>query len=854
MRWRVTFDHGDLQGLLTQWPQGQVPSEPAPNSSVERIRQVLYRASVTTLAKADLQPLIRQHLLTEAHRIGREVRLRVPSLPPWPTAADWEQHGVAALKVGESHFILTAEAWHPAWLASGEQGAFADAFSQEIVRVEGRCRADPFIADASGYEHYSCPGQREALRACFLMKPGHTLIVNLPTGSGKSLVGQAPALVYKEAGNLTLFVVPTVALALDQARQMTQYFSRSAPGSRTWPLAWYGGMPSSERSEIRRRIADGTQRILFTSPEALVTSLSRCVFDASEAGMLSYLVVDEAHLVAQWGDDFRPAFQALAGMRNALLRHSKFAALRTLLLSATFTTDTVATLAGLFGPPERVHMISAVHLRPEPQYWFYRASSSAEKEDRIIEALRHAPRPFILYLTKREDARAWLWRLQGLGLTRIACFHGETSDQDRKSILERWTNNQLDGVVATSAFGVGIDKADIRTILHATIPETLDRFYQEVGRGGRDGQTSISLLVHDHSEWSLARDLSRPTIISDELGVNRWKAMYNSRKKTDADDLFEINIDAIPEHGKGGNEYNVSWNMRTLLLMARAGLLELDVRANDDPDGEIGEFSPSSALAAMARVRLRILNDGHRLLATWEDAIGASRDVSRRSAQSNLELMERLLVDRAEVGTTLATLYRSASGRWPVDVTEVCGGCPADRFDPTRPRSYRVPLAIALRDVEGSDFAAWRAMVPWIDPQFALVFFDDTAPDRVASIVKLLNWLVSACGLQEVALESGSPLARVREVRALYRRSRKGILVHRDLSQQNEEPYSPLSRVSILETREPRAVEDVRALQRPHHIVLVPRNTPDSDNPERLLADTVAHGIALDKLTSVLAT
>src|SRR5262249_27888177 len=160
-------------------------------------------------------------------------------------------------------------------------------------------------------------------------KPGHTLIVNLPTGSGKSLVGQAPALVHKDAGNLTLFVVPTVALALDQARQMSQYFSRPVSGARGWPLAWYGGMPPHERSEVRSRITDGTQRLLFTSPEALITSLSRSVFDAAAAGMLNYLVIDEAHLVTQWGDDFRPAFQALAGLRKALLQHSRHRELRT---------------------------------------------------------------------------------------------------------------------------------------------------------------------------------------------------------------------------------------------------------------------------------------------------------------------------------------------------------------------------------------------------------------------------------------------------------------------------------------------------------------------------------------------
>lgn len=850
----MSFSHSGLQELLTQWPHSRPPDEPASDGLSERIRQILCNSSTTRLAKEDLQPLIRQHLLLEEDRQHREVKLRVPSLPPWPNATEWRRHGVVPMKAGESHFILTAEPWHPNWLASGDRGAFSSAFSHQQVRIEGNCAADPFLADATGHDRYSCPGQREAVRACFLMKPGHTLIVNLPTGSGKSLVGQAPALVHKDSGNLTLFVVPTVALALDQARQMSQYFSRSAPGARRLPLAWYGGMPPEDRAEIRRRMADGTQRILFTSPEALITSLSRSVFDAAAAGMLSYLVIDEAHLVAQWGDDFRPAFQALAGLRKALLDHSQHRELRTLLLSATFTEDTIATLAGLFGPAERVHMVSAVHLRPEPQYWFYRATSPLEKQEYICEALRHAPRPFILYVTKREDARAWYARLKTIGLARTACFHGETVDQERQSILAQWAKNELDGVVATSAFGVGIDKSDVRTIIHATIPETLDRFYQEVGRGGRDGRPSVSLLVHDKSDFAVAQNLAKPKIISDGLGINRWKALYGSRKDTGIDGLFEIHLDEIPKHAQGGSDYNIGWNMRTLLLMARAGLVELDISANEDTGTDIAEFSPSSPLAAMTRVRLRILNDGHQLSATWEATIGASREASLHAAEHNFFLMRELLFRGREVGQTLATLYRNTSSRWPVEVTEVCGGCPADSFGSKQAMTYRVPYAVAIKEIETPDMSAWTERIPWVDPQFALVFFDSTAPDYTGNIVKLLGWLVNVCGVQELAMASDSKLAGMPSVRTLYRRSPQGILLHRDLSQYLEEPYSPLARVSILERNEPQTLEDLRALQRPYHILFVPITMHDSDNPDRLLIDTVTYGIALDKLIAVLLT
>ncbi len=166
-------------------------------------------------------------------------------------------------------------------------------------------------------------------------------------------------------------------------------------------------------------------------------------------------------------------------------------------------------------------MVSAVHLRPEPQYWFYKAASRQDKQGRILEALRHAPRPFILYVTQRNETTDWKLILVQAGLRRIATFHGNTPDNRRREIIADWVANRLDGVIATSAFGVGLDKSDVRTVIHATIPETLDRYYQEVGRGGRDGKHSASLLVFDHSDWELPARLAAPAMITEELGMGR---------------------------------------------------------------------------------------------------------------------------------------------------------------------------------------------------------------------------------------------------------------------------------------------------------------------------------------------
>src|SRR5262249_38047138 len=141
----------------------------------------------------------------------------------------------------------------------------------------------------------------------------------------------------------------------------------------------------------------------------------------------------------------------------------------------------------------------------------------------------------------------------------------------------------LDGVVATSAFGVGIDKPDVRTIIHATVPETVDRFYQEVGRGGRDGKACNSLLLFSQRDRNLAETLSAPRLISDELGFKRWLALSSSAVALDQHGfLLEVDLDVVPPRLSQQSDYNAAWNMRTLIMMARAGLLQLE---SEPPDG-----------------------------------------------------------------------------------------------------------------------------------------------------------------------------------------------------------------------------------------------------------------------------
>jgi ATP-dependent DNA helicase RecQ len=847
----MSFDFNKLQTALADWPESLPDAVVSADVIIERIRQILAMSKEPGgLSKADLQPLVRHLLMRESARSGHPKDLRVPQAAPWPTAAQWQQHGVSALPVGTNAYLLSAHGWEPSWLESPDsRGVFADAYAGKSVRQNGWCAADPFIEAATGFKSYSSPGQREAIRGSFLIPPGHTLIVNLPTGSGKSLVGYAPALVHKKEGHLTLFVVPTVALAMDQARQISPYLFGDGSSQKRWPLALYSGLSESERAEIRERMSSGTQRILFTSPEALTGSLLRTVFEVVRQGMLRYLVIDEAHLITQWGDEFRPAFQSLAGLRNGLLRQAGENPFRTVLLSATFTAETVETLANLFGPSEHVQMVAAVHLRPEPQYWWSHAVAGHEKKTRVLEALRFAPRPFILYVTTREDARDWYNILREAGYKRLQRFDGQTPDNQRKVVIDDWAANRLDGVVATSAFGVGIDKQDVRTIIHATIPETLDRFYQEVGRGGRDGYPAVSLLIYDDTDWSTSQNLATPTIISNELGFERWQALYASRVH-DSGGVFSVNLNAVRAGLSGSNDENVRWNMRTLQLMSRAGFLTLELNPSDENDFD-DDDSPASVLTAFARVGVRLLREDHLLASAWNDEISNSRRRTLDAGEHNLRLMRRMLIDRREVSETLAELYRNRTNPWPIEVTRVCGGCPADRLCASHDLLYHVPTAVPVYQVVPFDLAPWYARFPHLDPRSVSVFYDSNAQPN--QVLRLLNWLVRECGVQEVSIAKDSLLLSARDEWELFRRSASGIVIHRGLETLDDEPYTALGRVTVFDSHVTNEqIHSARLLLRPLHVVLYPQNAPDPDHPARRLADTAMYGIRIEQFDAVI--
>ncbi|MBH1942600.1 ATP-dependent DNA helicase RecQ, partial [Erythrobacter sp. YJ-T3-07] len=718
------FDFGALQDLVLD-PTGDGGGT-TDDGLFDRLVQILNapQPSGRLPSMLDAMALFRHVLRRQSLRAGQPAQLRVPSRAGWPDRAAWASCGVRAHSEANGHVLIEARPWRAAWLDDSDNPVFEDIFAEQNIRLDWQRPIDPFLGEASGFEAYVSPGQREAVRSAFLLPPGETLIVALPTGSGKSFVAQAPVLARGLEGGLSLCIVPTTALVLDQARQMRQMLKRRFPRREVPPLAWHSGINDEDRTAIKAAIREGRQGILYCSPEAATGALLPALYDAARTGLLAYLIIDEAHLVSQWGDGFRPAFQMLAGVRRGFLAACPpVAPFRTVLMSATMTPDTLATIDALFGPTRTVQIVASIHLRPEPQYWIHREDDPEAKDRKVLEILRHAPRPFILYVTKRSDAKRWIKMLRKAGYDRVDCFHGETPTRDRLRIIDQWSDNKLDGIVATSAFGVGIDKRDVRTVVHAAVPETLDRFYQEVGRGGRDGCPSASFLIYSREDQETANQIASPALISDDLAFERWSTMYGSSEQRDGiGQLLEVDLAVVPPRLKQQSDYNESWNMRTLILMARAGMLELESQPPSKIAQQEAETTSDFELRNdeywseyFQRAVVGMAEFGHLSKDRFEALIGQERQRSFDAATENRGLLEKLLGGSVEVSSLLDHLYRSNGPGRSVIVSRACGGCPAHRRAGTTNTHYSPPPAYGIEQVGRRDFGLFATRFPQLD-------------------------------------------------------------------------------------------------------------------------------------------
>ena len=636
---------------------------------------------------ADFLSLLRHALRHRTGQIVSDARLTVPArlLPDDPNLPG--RFGLEAIRVGDSS-LVHAHAWRPDWLPdvppTGVDGPAAAAVRRSLRQA---VPADPFIREL-GHQTYRSIGQAAAVRAVIDAPAGSTLAVVLPTGDGKSTAFHAIAkqgYADSPAGiGTTLVVTPTVSLALDHERSSAEY------GYRQGPLAYRSGDAANNRV-LAERIRDGSQTIVFAAPEAVATGLMAPLSDSAQAGLLRAVVIDEAHLVDSWGDVFRPEFQLLSGVRRRLMELQTGPALRTVLLTATLTDSSVAVLRGLFSddPDGRLRVAASPSIRPEFDYWTPGFVESGAQEADVLDSVLHLPRPLILYTTTREQAAAWHSRLVAEGFSRIGLMTGETTAADREELVDRWRLNQTDLVVATSAFGLGIDNQQVRAVVHACAPESLDRYYQEVGRSGRDGNAAVSVLVPTHEDLRIGRDLAKRRLISLARGLQRWHAMFGTARTEPGGEAITVRVDVPPGVSERDidmhSEQSRDWNLRTLTMMAMGGLLSLAgaPETRIEPGGERHEV-----------VRVAALVQGHLGAQTWSEKVDPYRHRMTVASIASFGLLLDVVRGRRCVGDALAEQYRLTGDQlWrPESVAPeaTCRGCRQCRAAGRGPRTTSV--------------------------------------------------------------------------------------------------------------------------------------------------------------------
>src|SRR4051812_12650589 len=346
-----------------------------------------------------------------------------------------------------------------------------------------------------GFESFR-RGQREAVDAALA---GRDVLVVMPTGSGKSLCYQLPALM---RADLTVVVSPLVSLMQDQVDAV----ARVAPGR-------VGLVNAQQDTAANRRVIDravaGELRLLYVAPERFS---SPGFLERIRRATIGLFVVDEAHCVSQWGHDFRPDYFRLADAARWLGARAILAS------TATATPQVAADIAGRLGLRDPVHVATGFD-RPNLSFAVVPCATKEAGHRGIAAALREpGALPAIVYAGTRADCERLSTRLSHeLGVEAIA-YHAGLPRDARAEAQRRFMSGETPVVVATNAFGMGVDKADVRTVCHESVPSSIEAYYQEAGRAGRDGAPARCLLFATGKDKGLhVFFIERSTVTEDAL-------------------------------------------------------------------------------------------------------------------------------------------------------------------------------------------------------------------------------------------------------------------------------------------------------------------------------------------------
>jgi ATP-dependent DNA helicase RecQ len=347
------------------------------------------------------------------------------------------------------------------------------------------------------------PSQQKTIHA---VVSGQDTLAVLPTGSGKSAIYQVAGL---SIGGLTLVISPLIALQRDQIRSIA---GRRLGRDRTIAAGMLNASQRThERAETLTRLGQGTLDFVYIGPEQLT---NRETWSAVRTGgrQVGLFVVDEAHLVSEWGQEFRPEYLRLVDALTALGRPTVLA------LTATASPPVQADITRRLGM-RSPHIVVADFDRPNISLAARPTQPTRPEnqavDDRCVDVLLQQDTPALVYALTHARCESLADRLR-LDAFRAAPYHAGLTPAARAQVQDAFFTGQLDIVVATSAFGMGIDKPDIRAVVHAGVPGSIDDYYQEIGRAGRDGGPAAAVLVHDARTIRIPRLLAARSHLGDE--------------------------------------------------------------------------------------------------------------------------------------------------------------------------------------------------------------------------------------------------------------------------------------------------------------------------------------------------
>lgn len=582
------------------------------------------------------------------------------------------------LKLTNNDGIINASYGYPRWFKYNND--LNDMYNFQQRKENIKSIGDTTLYKNTGYTCYNSLSQKVAIYKSLELNGGETLLVSLPTGEGKSLVGQIPILENIDYKKTSIVIVPTVALAIDQENSSKKYFI----DSKYKPKSYHSGLSIEEKNNIIKQIKLGLLPILYISPEAILNkTMYNAILEAAENNNIEYFIIDESHIVLDWGESFRTEFQFLTLLQKRILEKTN-GNLKTILLSATLSNDATETLRRLFSDGDNFIQVRGDSLRNELMIWTDNSKSKKEREYKIIDIINSLPRPLIIYVNKKEDAIKWKKKIEENKYSSIELFTGYTPTEKRKEILDKWQQDDIDIIVATSAFGMGVDKDNVRAVIHACIPENINRYYQEIGRAGRDGFPAVCLLstvaIEDIND---VYELTKGVVLTTEKIIDRWEGMikgtYHSQSGNELwIDLYNSRPSNLQDKRK--SKANANWNKYVLLFMLRLNFIDI-IDINIDIANKLFD------------VKVRIidfeLSNNRDLLIK---KVNELREIERQEVNYEIEAMKFIAFESKDncINQEISMVYSEAEC--------ICGGCPSCRNDHLEPDMAEVNIRVRLQN------------------------------------------------------------------------------------------------------------------------------------------------------------